>query len=274
MSEIRYIDIHSHLHDKEFDADREAILKKLADAQTATIVIGTDYAESKKAVELAQANQNIWSSVGIHPVDKTDEVYVEEKFLYLAKQPKVVAIGECGLDYYWPTRGGWKNGEQNEKERQQKLFAAQIQIAIDLNLPLMIHGRPSEKTMDAYEDILKILEEFKVKAGDVLRGNIHFFVGTKEIAKRFLALGFTMSFTGVLTFTKQYDEVIQFLPLAAMLAETDSPYATPMPHRGERNDSSYVSLVYKRIAEIRGEDEETIRTALNANARSMFALQS
>lgn len=273
MSEIKYIDIHSHLHGKEFDVDRSAILKKLTEANTATIVVGTDYVESKKAVDLAQANENIWASVGIHPVDKVDEVFVVEKFLFLAKQPKVVVIGECGLDYYWPTRGGWKNGEAQEKERQQNLFKAQIQVAIDLNLPLMIHGRPSEKTMDAYEDILEILESYKTEAGDRLRGNIHFFVGTKEIAKRFLALGFTMSFTGVLTFTEQYDEVIQYLPLQAIMAETDSPYATPAPHRGQRNDSSYVDLVYKKIAEIRGEDVEVVREALNTNARNMFSLQ-
>lgn len=267
---FEFIDVHTHLHGKEFDADRNAVLKKLKEGNIAAITIGTDYEESEKAVLLAKEEPCIFAAVGIHPVDRMDAVFEKERFETLAKNPKVVAIGECGLDYYWPSRNGWKEGEEKEKDRQRELFTSQIQIACELDLPLMIHGRGSVGSMDAYEDILKILFLNKQIYTDKLRGDIHFFAGTREIAKAFLGLGFTMSFTGVITFSRDYDEVLQTLPLSAILAETDSPYATPTPHRGKRNDSSFIPLIYQKIALIRGEDIEIVKKTIQDNAKKLF----
>jgi TatD DNase family protein len=143
-------------------------------------------------------------------------------------------------------------------------------LAVQVNKPLMLHGRPSTKTMDAYEDMLYILERAKNIYGDKLRGNAHFFVGNIDIAKRFLAIGFTMSFSGVITFTHDYDEVLRFLPLDMIHAETDSPYATPAPNRGKRNSPLYVKYIYEKIAEIKGLEKETVRLQLLENAKRVF----
>lgn len=273
MAAITYIDIHSHLHGSEFDTDREEVFNRLKEQGIATILIGTDYEESKRAVEIASVYEHTWATIGVHPNDIHVENIDEPLFSNLIEQGKVVAIGECGLDYYWGTQEGWSRGEVEEKNRQKKIFTQQIEIALTYNLPIVIHGRPSPKSMDAYEDILEILSTYKQKFQEKLRGDIHFFVGTKEIAFRFWELGFSMSFTGVITFTHQYDEVIRSLPLEAIMAETDSPYATPAPHRGVRNDSSFVPLIYQQIATLRNEDLEHVSTTLLKNANKLFSLQ-
>jgi TatD DNase family protein len=190
----------------------------------------------------------------------------------MAEYPRVVAIGECGLDYYWPADGGWVNGEMEEKKRQAELFKRQIAIAVAVDKPLMIHGRPTKGSMDAYEDILVILKEAKRTHGNRVRGNIHFFVGTLPIAEQFFALDFTISFTGVITFARDYDEVIRSAPIDRIMSETDSPYVAPVPYRGKRNEPMYVQEVVKKIAEIRGEDFEIVRKALVANALRTFKI--
>jgi TatD DNase family protein len=136
----------------------------------------------------------------------------------------------------------------------------------------MLHGRPSRGSMDAYEDMLIILENAKKKHGTRLRGNAHFFVGNIDIATRFIALGFTMSFSGVITFTKDYDDVVRFLPSTMILAETDSPYATPAPFRGKRNSPMYVQEVVAKIAVLRNEPFEEVRMQMLENAKRMFDL--
>ena len=143
-------------------------------------------------------------------------------------------------------------------------------LAAVADKPLMIHGRPENGTMDAYEDLIYILRNGQKKHGEKVRGNIHFFVGNIEIAKQFLDLGFTMSFTGVLTFTHDYDEVVKYLPLDHIMAETDAPYVAPTPHRGKRNEPAFVVEAVKQIAKIRGEDEEAVKGALLKNARRVF----
>ena len=168
---------------------------------------------------------------------------------------------------------------EEEKIRQKKIFRDQIEFALEHDLPLMLHCRPSEATMDSYLDVLEILEGYEAKARSSKknrspRGDVHFFVGNVEIAQRFLTLGFTLSFTGVITFTSDYDEVIRSIPLDMILSETDSPFVSPVPYRGVRNEPAYVVEVVKQIAHIRGEEYEKVREALVLNAKRMFDLTS
>ncbi len=277
-----FIDIHSHIHGSEYDTDRLELVKELDELGGATITIGTDYEESERARTVAKEYPNVYFCAGIHPVDKRGEIFEYEKLRAIADHPKCVGIGECGLDYYWPAQGEWEHGEETEKERQSKLFKAQVELALDLDLPLMIHGRPSKSdkkdldigcpNMDAYLDIISILQEYKKEYGEKLRGNIHFFVGTTTIAQAFLMLGFTMSFTGVITFTQDYDEVIKLLPLSSIQAETDAPYVAPKPYRGKRNESKHVREVIQRIAEIKEIKQTEVKKILLQNAMRVWGV--
>lgn len=265
---IRYIDVHSHIHDKAFDEDRDAVLLEMNEKGFGTITVGTDLVESKKAVEAAEKYDRVWATVGMHPVDNRDEVFDREAYKKMLEHPKVVALGECGLDYFHI-----KDLEDKEKDivRQKKLFEEQIELAVECGKPLMLHGRPYEG-MDAYEDMLHILSNAKAKYGDRLRGNAHFFVGTPLIAQQFNELGFTVSFSGVITFAKMYEEVVKSVPLDMMHAETDSPYATPVPYRGKRNTPLYVESMYEKIAELKGLEKEVVREQLLENAKRIFGL--
>lgn len=253
----KYFDIHSHLNFKDYDADRGEVINRLKETETHTIVIGTDFESSKSAVDLAEKYEGIYACIGIHPINDFDENSDISLFSELIKHPKVVTVGECGLDFYHAKK-------ETDYERQKNLFLAQISFAVAHNKPVMIHAR------DAYEEILEILEPMKKDYGAKLRGNVHFFAGTVDIAKRFFNIGFSISFTGVITFTRDYDEVIKSAPLNMIMSETDAPYVSPVPYRGKRNEPIFVSEVVKRIAEIRGEDEEAVRVVLVNNALSMI----
>lgn len=252
----KYFDFHSHLNFSDYDKDFDAVIARLRETGTHTVVVGTDYESSKKAVELAEQYEEIYACIGIHPVDKLESFEVD-KFESLVSNPKVVAIGECGLDFFHAKK-------EDDYERQKNLFVSQINFALKHSKPLMIHAR------NAYPELLEILEKLHQELGSKLRGNIHFFAGTLDEARRFWKLGFTTSFTGVITFANQYDEVIREAPLTMLLSETDAPYVAPTPYRGQRNEPSYVSEVVRRIAEIRGEDPEQVRIALVNNALRML----
>jgi len=249
----KYFDIHSHLNFGDYEKDWEEVIKRLRETETHTIVVGTDYESSRRAVEAADKHEEIYACIGIHPVDNRAENFNVEKFKDLIKHPKVVAIGECGLDFYHAKKS-------EDFERQKKLFLKQINFAIEYNKPIMIHAR------DAYEEILEILKDFKGK----VRGNVHFFAGDWPTAQKFFELDFTVSFTGVITFVRDYDEVIKLAPLDKILSETDAPFVAPAPYRGGRNEPSYVREVVKRMAELRGEDFEKVRSTLVENALRMI----
>jgi TatD DNase family protein len=268
-----FIDIHSHVHGAEYDSDRDEAINVLASLGGSTITIGTDYTESERARKIAERYGNVYFCAGIHPVDKRDEVFDKERLRALASHPKCVGIGECGLDYYWPSEYKWSDGEKEEKERQATLFRSQIELAIEMDLPLMIHGRPSKGSMDAYEDIIRILREYKKVQAEKLCGNIHFFVGSVEIAQEFIRLGFTMSFTGVVTFSTDYDEVLRYLPIEYIQAETDSPYVSPKPYRGTRNEPIHVREVIGRMAELRDITREVLETELLKNAKRVWGIE-
>ena len=253
----KYFDVHSHLNFSSHWRDFNDVLKRLKESETYTIAVGTDLESSRKAVELAEKHEEIYASIGIHPVDNPSESFDKLEFEKLVGHPKVVLIGECGLDFFHAEKDA-------DYTRQEKLFLDQLNFAIVHNKPLMIHSR------NAYSELLEILEPLKAKHGPKLRGNIHFFAGDVETARRFFELGFTLSFTGVITFARDYDEVIRLAPIEKIMSETDSPYVAPVPHRGKTNEPSYVLETVKKIAEIRNEDFETVRAALVNNALSMI----
>ncbi len=256
---FRYFDVHSHVQDSAFDADRDAVISRMKDADVGSIVVGTDRKMSQEAVDLAHANEHLWAAIGQHPTDNKTEVFDFDFYKTLGSDSKVVAIGECGLDYFHAIDAG-------DRESQKDLFETQINLAADLGKPLMVHIRPSKGSReDAYLDALEILEAYPEA-----RGNVHFFAGTPEIARQFAERGFTMSFTGVITFARDYDEVIRSLSLDKILSETDCPYVAPAAYRGKRNEPAYIEEIVKKIAEIRGEDLEVVRTALVENARKAF----
>jgi TatD DNase family protein len=261
------IDIHSHLNDPRFEPDLPDVLARMRAANVATIVVGTDRVMSERAVSLAEEHSDIWATVGLHPTDNHNEAFDPATYARLAAHPRVVAIGECGLDYHWPAHDGWPSGEREEKARQHALFRAQIAVAEMAKKPLMIHGRPTAGTMDAYDDILNILSDFPD-----IRGDVHFFVGDTAIARRFLDIGFTLSFTGVTTFTHDYDEVIRYVPADRIMAETDAPYVAPVPHRGKRNEPAYVVDVVAALAGIRHVPLEQFFETTHANSVRTFGL--
>ncbi len=263
-----YIDIHSHIYFPEFDTDREDEIQKLKDARVATITIGTDFDSSQKAVEMAEKHKHLFACVGQHPGDIDTHSDFDVRLLELTRYPKVVAIGECGLDYF-RLEGGIEQIE-NIKSLQKKIFQTHVDLALSCAKPLMLHVRSRKGTMDAYEDTLEILEAQAKISGERLRGNVHCFVGSPDILKRFLAIGFTVSFTGIITFTHDYDNLVRETPLDMMMSETDAPFLTPIPYRGQRNSPLYVSEVVRAIARIRGEDFETIRSQMVTNALRVF----
>ncbi|MEY2640690.1 MAG: hypothetical protein RL150_83 [Candidatus Parcubacteria bacterium] len=282
MRKPSYIDAHAHLQFAAYNADRDDVMARTIAADTWMINIGTKLDTSKHAVELAEAApEGVYAIVGLHPIHTSESMHDKdelgeeakpfrsheerfdiEAYRALAQSPKVVGIGECGLDFFRPV------GDRAAYEaRQRDAFAAQIELAAELDKPLMIHCR------DAYPETLAMLREARQKHGERVRGNFHFFAGTVEQAKEILDLGFTMSFTGVVTFAKDYVPLVQFVPLDRMHAETDCPYVTPAPHRGQRNEPIHVREVVRAIAEIKGLDEELVRAQLVENTVSFFGLR-
>lgn len=270
----RFFDIHAHVNDQAFDADRAQTLARMGEGGVYAIMVGTDRASSAQVVEMATGEQEgVYASIGIHPIDDPKEVFDADFFGDLVARGvgKVVAVGECGLDY---SRLSEDTDIDKEKLRQKNLFEQQIEFAIGQDLPLMIHCRDSDKSLaDAHRDVLAILRTKKDEGVGKLRGNVHFFSQTRAIAEEYIALGFTISFTGVITFAREYDEVIRGVPLESLLSETDCPYVAPLPYRGKRNESAYVVEVVKKIAELRGEEYEYVRQKLLENAFRVFRIQ-
>jgi len=270
----QFFDIHTHVNFKAYDEDRIEVIDRALSGGVWHTNVGTQIDTSKKAIEVSeQYEEGVYATVGLHPVhtaksylDKQEvggnagvttraEQFDFDAYKDLASHEKVVAIGECGLDYF--------RLEDGTKEVQSESFEAQIALANELKKPLMIHVR------EAYEDTIDMLEQLAT-----VPFNIHFFAGDREIAKRFLDLGGTLSFTGVVTFTSDYDEVVQYVPLDRIMSETDAPYVTPTPHRGKRNEPVHVQLVAQRIAEIKGLREDEVIPALFSNAATFFGLET
>ena len=280
----KYIDIHSHVNFSAFDADREEVIKRALDNDTLVINVGTQIDTSRKAVEMAEEYpEGVYAIIGLHPIhtgasyhDRKElgvggkeftsrgEIFNKEEYGKLLADPKTLGVGECGLDYY--------RCDEESVARQKEAFIAQIELANEFNKPIMLHIRNGstnspQATRNAYFDALDILKEHSKVKGDV-----HFFAGGLAEAQAFLDFGFTLSFTGVITFTNDYDEVIKNTPLHMLMTETDSPYVTPAPHRGKRNEPVYVREVVKKIALIKGLPEEEVARAIILNAKRVFGI--
>lgn len=279
----RLIDIHAHVNFVDFGDDYREIIEKTLAENVWLINIGADLETSKKSVEiLADFPVGVFASVGFHPTEVGELSPADwAELKRLASLDRVVAIGECGLEYF--ERKSNVESQMSEvdggidKERQKKIFRQQIEIALEVDKPLMIHCRttlksPTETGRDAYEDTISILKEYKEKYGDRLRGNVHFFAGNLEQAKKLVNLGFSLSFTGVITFTDQYEEIIKWLPEEAIMAETDAPYVAPVPYRGKRNEPLYVEEVVKKMAQLRGVSYEEMARLTVGNSRRLFGI--
>jgi TatD DNase family protein len=263
----KYFDIHSHLDYKDYEPDFDLIIDRMNENDVGTITIGTDLESAKKAVALSEKYENIWACIGIHPADNHVEEWNEVEFEKLVQNPKVVAIGECGLDFFrLPEKA------EIEKIRQQELFEKQIQFAIKHDKTLMIHSRDVKDSNLVYEETYKTLKKYKIES-PALRIHLHFFAGDLEVAKKFLELDATFSFTGVITFAKQYDEVIRFLPIEKIMSETDAPFVAPVPYRGKRNEPAFVIEVIKKIAELRELSFEETTEILSQNAIKTFKIK-
>lgn len=260
---MNYIDTHSHFNLSQFDDDCDEAIARMEAHDTATICVGIDYESSKLAVELAHKHASIWAIIGQHPTDWGRE-FEKNLFEALADKPKVVAIGECGLDYY-------RDRDRIGKEEQKKLFQMQIALAVEKNLPLMLHIRAQAGTMDAYDDALVILQQYKEHHPTMI-GTAHFFAGDTRIAQAFLDLGFYISFAGPITFARDYDAVVRMVPLDRILSETDAPFAAPEPYRGTRCEPWHVVETVKKIAEIKGVSIGEAQATLVENAKTLFRL--
>ena len=268
----RYVDVHCHVQFEQYAKDDAELIARMREAGVVGIVVGVDYESSARAVVLAEKHDHLFASIGLHPNRESNEWYEPEKYRALAKSPKVVAIGECGLDYFRP-----EQLTEETKRKQKNILNDQIELAAELDKPLIIHARPTKGMQDAYHDLIEILKEAKAghprfRGLPAQAGDVHFFVGGTQEAQALIALGFTLSFTAVITFARDYDVVIRALPLASILAETDAPYVAPASRRGKRNDPLAVIEVVDKIAEIRGEDRMVVQKALFLNAKNLFAL--
>jgi TatD DNase family protein len=256
------VDTHAHLTMREFTADLPAVLDRASAAGVATIVcVGVDLVSSREAVALAQRYPGVVATVGVHPNEGADlpSGWLEE-LRALSRAPRVVALGEIGLDYY---------RRRVERLRQRELFRAQLELARDLGLPVVVHNR--EADADLAEILLEWAEGLPTRHP---RGVMHCFSGDIPLMERCVAAGFLISFAGPITFRNagRAAQVAAVVPRDRLLVETDAPYLAPHPHRGERNEPAYVRLVAGRLAGLRSESLEGIAEATSSNAARLFGL--
>ncbi len=262
--EIKYVDAHSHPHFSAFDNDREEVIQNMQQSGVAAIAVGTGAKTSKQAVDIAQEHDFIWTCVGQHPTEheEFDENFYKE-LLQNKKENKIVAIGECGLDLY--------RMEEEDKERQIKLFETQIQLAVEADLPLMLHIRSAQNSTNAHDLAFDILKRYK-KEFPKLHLHMHFFTANTETAKKFLELDATFGIPGVVTFAKSVQEMVEFLPTDKILVESDAPYAAPIPKRGQRNEPSFIIYTLEKIAEVKKLDNDFMQMQVLENTMKTFNL--
>ncbi len=252
------IDTHVHLNDDQYEDDIEQVIQRALDTGIERmVVVGFDRPTITRAMELAEMHSFIYAVVGWHPVDaidctEEDLQWIEE----LAAHPKVVGIGETGLDYHW---------DKSPKEVQQDLFRKQIRLAQKVKLPVIIHNR------DATADVVRILQE---EEAEITGGIMHCFSGSVETAKQCIDMNFMISLGGPVTFknAKMPKQVATEIPLEYLLVETDAPYLAPHPHRGKRNEPAFVALVAEQIAELKGISLEEVAKTTTQNAMKLFSI--
>ena len=251
-----YFDTHAHYDDRAFDADRETLLQGLGEGAVKLIIDpGCDAPSSRRALELAERFPFVYAAVGLHP-EELDKYSPEsfEEICSMARHPRCVAIGEIGLDYYW---------DASHKEEQKALFRRQIELALELDKPVIVHDR------EAHGDCLDIVRDYPG-----LRGVFHCYSGSAEMAKELLKLGWYLGFDGPVTYknARKALEVLELCPMDRMLMETDSPYLSPVPMRGKRNDSSNLKYVAEKIAQVKGISPEQAAAITLENGCRLFGI--
>ena len=251
-----YFDTHAHYDSSHFDADRHELLAAMPGLGVDCIIDpGCDEASSRAALELAERYPFVYAAVGWQPEEWESWTFESAALLRrLAAHPKCVAIGEIGLDYYW---------DKGHKELQYEMFVTQLELALELGKPVIIHDR------EAHEDCLRITGRYPS-----LRGVFHCFSGSAEMAKELVARGWHLGFDGPITYknARKALEVLDWCPMERILIETDSPYLTPVPFRGKRNDSGKLRYIVEKIAEIKGRSPEDIAAITSQNARRLFGV--
>ncbi len=253
LERLELIDTHAHLDSSDYNADRAAVIARAFAEHIGVITVGVDLPSSRGAVRLAERHRAIWAGIGVHPHEaKTFDKEVERGLRELAQQKKVVAIGEIGLDYY---------RDLSPRSVQREVFIEQIELANELNLPVIIHNRESTT------DMLGILRVHRPE-----HGVVHSFLGDLALAQEFIALGLYLGIGGPLTFPKNevLRQAVKDIPLDRILVETDCPYLTPVPHRGRRNEPAYVRYVVEEISRIKGISPGEVSTVTTENARILF----
>ena len=251
-------DTHAHYDDEQFDEDRDELLASMqACGVEAVTNIGASLATSQNTIELTKKYPFVYGAIGVHPNEVED--LNEDGIAWLKENsalPKIVAIGEIGLDYYWDEPG---------REIQKKWFLRQLELAREVKLPVVIHSR------DAAKDTLDIMKSFHAEN---LGGVIHCFSYTKEMAREYLNMGFFLGIGGVVTFknAKKLKEVVEYMPMEQMVLETDCPYLSPVPNRGKRNSSLNLPYVVEEVARIKGISEDEVIEITNRNAKTMYRL--
>ncbi|PIX61869.1 hydrolase TatD [Candidatus Uhrbacteria bacterium CG_4_9_14_0_2_um_filter_41_50] len=278
----KLIDTHCHVNFQAYKDDAKDVIARSLEDEIAMITVGSQSDTSKTAIELAEKYDGVWAAIGLHPNHLYEQKFIDEQelkanafvktrsekfdFAYyagLAHHPKVVAIGENGLDYY-----RLPDGDQAQmKEDQKRTARAHIDLASEVNKPIIVHVRDAHA--DQYEILKLAIEEGKL----VRRGVIHCFTGTYDEAQKYIELGFMISFTGILTFSKELQAVAKELPLSSIMVETDAPYLAPTPHRGKRNEPAYVKHVAEKLAEIKGLSFDEVAKVTTENAIRFFDLK-
>lgn len=249
---------HAHYDDERFDEDRDILIEKLFQKNICNIInVGASIESTKTTIALAKKYENMYAAAGVHPSDIAG--LNEETLAWLKEQtkdPKVIAVGEIGLDYYW-------DKEEDVQKAQRYWFAQQMGLARESQLPVIIHSR------DAAEDTMRVMKEVHAEE---IPGVIHCYSYSPEMAKEFIKMGYYIGVGGVVTFknAKKLKETVMQIPLERILLETDSPYMAPEPHRGSRNDSGNLVYVAEKIAELRGITAKEVENATLANARKLF----
>jgi TatD DNase family protein len=268
---MRLIDSHAHLDFDQFDQDRETVIRRARQAGLVAIVnVGASLDSSRAAVALAEQYDFIYAAVGVHPHDaRTVTPAALDELRALARRPKVVAVGEIGLDYYV---GLGQSADLSPRPVQRRAFADQLDLATELELPVIIHSR------DAHDDVIKTLREWRhppsVRATRGAIGVFHTYSAGPEQLDGVLEMGFCVGLSGPVTFPKssQLRAVAAAAPLERLLVETDCPYLTPQPYRGQRNEPAYVQYVVEAIAQARWESAEAVAQATADNARRLFSI--
>lgn len=256
---IELVDTHTHLNDKKFAGQEAAAIERARESGVTRLInMGDTLASSEKAVALAAAYEGVFAAVGIHPEEAFPLTSREDDILAACtEQPRVVAIGEIGLDYYWEK-------DAAKRQLQQQIFIRQLDLARQLHLPVCIHDR------EAHGDTMAILK----KEGRGIRGVMHCFSGSWEMAQELLKMGWYLGVDGPLTFKNaaRLPEIVQKFPLEHLLVETDAPYMAPVPMRGKQNEPAYVRYVAEKVAEIKGISVEMVARQTSRNAEELYGL--